>query len=120
MSVWMRWRTPTRRVHTHVAVVIERVREPPGTVMGDQDQWCSGGIPLFDGSAGITARGAAAVVAGAGVIFLAAAASYFFLFPEPGSTARVVAVSCVILGLFCVVAGLLDVYSGRGERFFSD
>jgi hypothetical protein len=91
-----------------------------GDVMGDQDHWCSGGIPLFDGPARITARGAAAVVAGAGVILLAAAASYFFLFPEPGSTARMVAVSCVILGLFCVVAGLLDVYSGRGERFFSD
>ncbi|WP_445183592.1 hypothetical protein ACTXG6_34830 [Pseudonocardia sp. Cha107L01] len=88
--------------------------------MGDQDHWYSGSIPPFAGCAEITARGAAAVVAGAGVIFLAAATSYFFLFPEPGSTARVVAVSCVILGLFCVVAGLLDVYSGRGERFFSD
>jgi hypothetical protein len=88
--------------------------------MGDQDQWCSGGIPLFGGCAGITARGAAALVVAAGVIFLAAAASYFFLFREPGSTARMVAVSCVILGLLCVVAGLLDVYSGRGERFFSD
>jgi hypothetical protein len=103
-----------------VAAVIERVRKSPGTVMGDHDHWSSGGIPHFDGSSGITARGAAAVVAGAGVIFLAAAASYFFLFPQPGSTARLVALGCVILGLFCVVAGLLDIYSGRGERFFSD
>jgi hypothetical protein len=48
-------------VHTRVAAVIGRVREPSGTAMGDQDHWYSGGIPLVDGSARITGRGEAGV-----------------------------------------------------------
>jgi hypothetical protein len=62
----------------------------------------------------------AAIVAAVGVVFLAAAASYFFLFPQPGRAAREVAVSCMIVGFACVVAGLLDVCAGRGGRFFTN
>lgn len=111
----------TRRVHTPAAAASVRARNcREGSVVNEKDPPCPAGSPPSGGSPGITARGMAAVLAAVGVIFLAAAASYFFLFPEPHPSVRVIARSLVIIGLSCVVAGLPDVYSGRAHSSPTD
>jgi hypothetical protein len=70
--------------------------------------------------AGLTVRGVAALLIAVGGVFLAAAASYFLLFPVPLPSPRVVAMACGALGTVFVSAGAAGVLSQRGRALFTE
>lgn len=69
----------------------------------------------------LTARGFWAVVVAVGLVFLAAAGSYVFVFPTPtGGPAMVAAAAAAAIGVPLLVAGTLGLTAARGQPLATD